>query len=356
MKAVPGPFPLVVTAEERKSSHSYQFDGPAVCVPLVSSTGHGHASINRLHFQEGRFALANIMLALLPRDPVLCNAEYLYWLLTARKDELLVPLMQGTSNVALREADVANVRITLPPPAEQVHVVKNIKKQFGKVDRVRRSLTSRDIELERLIIALAHRDDLSPVEKSSKGWRRVRLGEVMQPHSVPVSVRADQSYPNLGVLSFARGLFAKPPISGLDTSASILYRVKAGQAIYSRLFAFEGAYAYVAPEFDGLYVSNEFPTFTTSPEDMLAEFFFAYMKRPATWEAMKAGSKGLGDRRQRVQPETILKHELWLPPITEQRRIVSALAAHRAVAGDRTQEERLIALERSILNTELGLR
>ena len=35
-KAVPGKYPLVVTAIERKSNDTFQFDKPSVCVPLVS--------------------------------------------------------------------------------------------------------------------------------------------------------------------------------------------------------------------------------------------------------------------------------------------------------------------------------
>lgn len=34
-KAVPGEYPLVVTTAERKSSNSYQFEKPSVCIPLV---------------------------------------------------------------------------------------------------------------------------------------------------------------------------------------------------------------------------------------------------------------------------------------------------------------------------------
>jgi len=52
MKAIPGKYPLVVTAEKRKSCNTFQFDDEAVCIPLVSSTGHGHASIHRLHFES----------------------------------------------------------------------------------------------------------------------------------------------------------------------------------------------------------------------------------------------------------------------------------------------------------------
>ena len=67
-KAIAGDYPLVVTAEERLSSNEYQFDTKAVCIPLVSSTGHGHASLKRIHYQEGKFALGNILAAVIPND------------------------------------------------------------------------------------------------------------------------------------------------------------------------------------------------------------------------------------------------------------------------------------------------
>jgi len=39
--AEPGQYPLVTTGAERKTSRTFQFDTEAVCIPLVSSTGHG---------------------------------------------------------------------------------------------------------------------------------------------------------------------------------------------------------------------------------------------------------------------------------------------------------------------------
>ena len=57
MKAIPGEYPLVTTGANRRTCESYQFDTKAVCIPLVSSTGHGHASLNNIHYQEGRFCV-----------------------------------------------------------------------------------------------------------------------------------------------------------------------------------------------------------------------------------------------------------------------------------------------------------
>ena len=92
--AVPGEFPLVVTAVERKTCSTYQFDCEAVCIPLVSSSGHGKKSLNNVHFQSGKFA-------------------------QFYKDTVLVPLMKGAANVSLSMKDIASVEVPLPPIEKQ---------------------------------------------------------------------------------------------------------------------------------------------------------------------------------------------------------------------------------------------
>lgn len=46
-----------------------------------------------------------------------------------------------------------------------------------------------------------------------------------------------------------------------------------------------------------------------------------------------AGSKGLGDRRQRVQPAQVLAHRLWVPPLSWQERIVGLQAQMAELKG-----------------------
>lgn len=137
LKTLPGPYPLVVTAEFRRSADSWQIEGPAVCIPLVSSTGHGDAALHRVHYQEGKFALANLLVALIPKDAAICDANYLYHLLMAQKNSLLVPLMQGTANVSLKEKDIATVEIPLPPLVEQQHIVARVEELSAKIEEAR---------------------------------------------------------------------------------------------------------------------------------------------------------------------------------------------------------------------------
>jgi type I restriction enzyme S subunit len=151
-------------------------------------------------------------------------------------------------------------------------------------------------------------------------------------------VDPETEYPNLGLFSFARGAFEKPPIDGAKTSARTLYRVRAGQFIYSRLFAFEGAYAVVPSQMDGYFVSNEYPTFEHNGDRVLPTYLRWLFSVPAVWRDVAIGSKGMGDRRQRVHPEQVLAFAAPLPSLDEQRRIVARLDRMAALVEARRQE------------------
>jgi type I restriction enzyme S subunit len=161
-------------------------------------------------------------------------------------------------------------------------------------------------------------------------WPRVALGELMAPSGVAVRVSRELMYPNVGIYSYARGLFGKPPIDGARTSAGVLYRIRAGDFIYSRLFAWEGSYGLVDEEFDGHFVSNEYPSFSVDRQRLDPRFLKAYFGLPRVWQEIGAGSKGVGSRRIRVQPDKVIAHRIVLPPLAEQEAIVARLDALKA--------------------------
>jgi type I restriction enzyme S subunit len=155
----------------------------------------------------------------------------------------------------------------------------------------------------------------------------VALGEMLRLAMDGEPVDPERQYPNLGIYGFGRGVFTKPDIAGTATSAKTLYRVKSGQFIYSRLFAFEGAYSTVPAELDGYYVSNEFPTFDWMTEKAESRFVGWAFRYAPTWEAAARLGVGMGNRRRRVHPESLLAYRIPLPPLAEQRRIVARLDA-----------------------------
>lgn len=122
--ALPGPFPLVVTAETRSSADHFDFEGPAVMIPMVSSTGHGDASLKRIHFQDGQYAVGSILAVVHPKDSSVLSARYLHAYLSAFKDELLVSRMVGTANVSLTVAKIGDVPVPLLPIQGQQEIAE----------------------------------------------------------------------------------------------------------------------------------------------------------------------------------------------------------------------------------------
>lgn len=289
-----------------------------------------HFVMSQLFGWEGALALSSEDYAgkyLSPQFPTFrCNSakldrKFLGWV--TRRPDFWDQLGKKASGMGDRRRTLTpdallTSEIPLPPLSEQQRIVDLIEAFAGRIDEARGLRGEADAGADDLMIAMAHRRDLPDDVKQARGWVRRKLGECMQLSEEPVKVAVSESYPNLGIYSFGRGLFAKAPINGFETSASRLFRVKTSQFIYSRLFAFEGAYGVVGDEFDGCFVSNEYPTFDCRPDVMRPEFLAAYIQTPTVWRAVATGSKGLGDRRQRVHPDQVLNHELWLPPLAYQ--------------------------------------
>lgn len=150
MKAIPGPFPMVTLSDERRSHNSFQFDAKAVIVPLISSTGHGHASMKRVHYQEGRFALGSVLCALIPRSEGMVLAKYVHLYLSYFKDDLLVPLMKGSANVSLSISKLAGVSIHVPSIAVQHRIIAFEASMRAITERLEESMDQQTSLLTRL--------------------------------------------------------------------------------------------------------------------------------------------------------------------------------------------------------------
>ncbi|MEN1929470.1 N-6 DNA methylase [Luteimonas sp. MJ250] len=107
-----GPFPLFTSSVVPKRSGLAPYTGPAICIPIVSSTGHGHASIKGIHLAEGKFDAATITAVLTPKNSTIPVNEIYYYLL-AHKDELLVPLMRGATNKSLNTERLKELEVPL---------------------------------------------------------------------------------------------------------------------------------------------------------------------------------------------------------------------------------------------------
>lgn len=349
LKTPPGPYPLVVTAEFRRSADTWQIKGPAVCVPLISSTGHGDAALHRVHYQEGRFALANLLVALLPNNTDICDAKYLYHLLMARKDQLFVPLMLGTANVSLKERDIAEVEIPLPPLAEQRRIVARIEELAAQIHEARALRQQATTETEALRAAQAN--FIFSNSKLDK-WPKRRLDEIAEIRSGVTLGRQlvgkTIKLPYLRVANVQDGhlrLDEIKEVEVLETEAA------KWQLLEGDLLLTEGG------DWDklgrGTVWRNEIPNcihqnhifrVRTRIDEFIPEFLVAIIGSPVGkayfQEASKQTTNLASINQRQLKSFTVVQ-----PPIPEQRRIVAELDALHAEVDTLKRHQRETAAE-----------
>jgi len=136
-----------------------------------------------------------------------------------------------------------------------------------------------------------------------------------------------------GVKWYGEGLFEREAVLGADQSASRLNVLKSGRFIYNRLFAWKASFALVSGEFDGLFVSNEFPQFDISRSQVLPEYLLAWcLSRPFLERVGKASEGSAAVSRNRLKEVSFLEFDLLLPALDVQGEICGRLSKRLAEA------------------------
>lgn len=319
--ATAGRFPLVTTGEQHRSHSEAHFSGDAVCIPMVSATGHGHASIKRLHHIQGDFAVGSILCACVNRQPNLVAARYVYYFLTASKERVLIPLMQGSANVSLKLSDIAGVKIPLPPLVEQRTIVGRLDALTGKTRDLAAHLDAIEAGADRLL-ALRFRDAVA-------GARYRPMGEVAPLVRREVTIEPEASYLELGIRSFGKGTFHKPAIFGIDVGTKRLFCIEPGDLLFSNVFAWEGAIAIAKPEDAGRFGSHRFMTCVVDQQIVHAEFLRYYLLSPEGLEKVRVASPGGAGRNRTLGVEKLREITVPVPPLVTQHMLTDLQARVR---------------------------
>lgn len=176
-------------------------------------------------------------------------------------------------------------------------------------------------------------------------WPKVALGDLLTVVNRFDAVTPESAYPLLGVRLEGNGAFLRETVLGTETSATRLNRVRQGDFIYSRLFAWRGAFGLIGPDLDGTYVSNEFPIFVAQPERISVAFLSYWFRLPSVWRRVEEDCTGsTPTTRNRYKEQFFLSLKVPLPPLAEQQAIVSRLETLADKA--RQVNENLDAIER----------
>ncbi|EJB8581663.1 TPA: restriction endonuclease subunit S [Vibrio cholerae] len=139
-------------------------------------------------------------------------------------------------------------------------------------------------------------------------------------------VESGQVYRMLGMRSKIGGPFIRETKSGSEISAAKLNKVKAGDFIYSRLFAWQGSFGLIPEEMDGCYVSNEFPLYELDTSKVIPEYLVYWFGLPHVQKMVEADCSGsTPGTRNRFKEIFFERLDIELPSIEQQKSIVKSI-------------------------------
>lgn len=339
----PGPYPLVVTAERWRTSAEYQFDGEAVCIPTISSTGHGDASLKRVHFASGKFALANLLVAAQVTRPDLLSTRYLYLYLSAFKDQLIVPLMTGTANVTLKPRDLLHLPLRLPPLVVQRRVVDLV----DAVDTYATAAAARAAAAQAIRSAL-----LAELLVGGDGWVATDLGSVAEWFSGGTPKAGTREFYEEGTVPWVViGDLNDGPITSTATKiteaglAEIGGRTAPPGSVLVSMYGTIGRLGIAETDL----ATNQAIAWGVVSDSVLPEYLFLWL----SFTQPELDAKARGATQRNINRRIIRDHHILVPALAEQQRIVDLAGAAEDEA-DRAAEAEEAALSlRSALLDEL---
>ncbi|MGW9417515.1 hypothetical protein ACWGRS_07595 [Cellulosimicrobium funkei] len=243
---------------------------------------------------------------------------------TVRWDGFVDQLARSTNGLGQRRQRVAPERFEAARvPLPDLHTQRAIAARLDRVDRA-----SRQVEAHGGLAASAGGRVLAA---ALDGAPPARIGSFLTRRTESVEVVDDARYAMLGMRNRGRGAFDAGTLSGSETKYPRLSRVRAGDLIYLKLGAWEGAFGIVPGELDGRHTSPEFITYEIDSGKVDRDFLEALVTWESFAERVGGVSKGTNLRRRRLNPETFEGLTTPLPSIEVQREAGRRLAVLRRV-------------------------
>lgn len=160
--------------------------------------------------------------------------------------------------------------------------------------------------------------DLSNIKLSE-----IKIGNVIKRIDRKETILPNEEYNLLGVSLAGRGPFLRETKMGIEIGATSLNKVLKNDFIYSRLFAWKGAFGVIPDDLSGGYVSNEFPIYSVDESIILTDYLNLYFNRPYVWGEVEKYCKGTTKAsRNRFKEKYLLAMKIRIPSIEIQKDIL----------------------------------
>jgi len=213
---------------------------------------------------------------------------------------------QGSTNyAAIRPSEVLDYEIPLPPLTEQRRIVARIEELAAQINEARTFQKQAEIEEQRMLA--------SAFVSITGGVKRQSLGDVAPIIRRSVKIEATTDYRELGIRSFGKGTFHKPPINGLSLGTKRLFQIYPGDLVFNNVFAWEGAVAVAQPEDDERFGSHRFITCAPKAGICTSNFLCFFFLTKEGLSLLGEGSPGGAGRNRTLGVEALMRIPVPLP-------------------------------------------
>lgn len=237
-----------------------------------------------------------------------------------------VAASDGTTNRRyLQEDAFLQMAVPVPELTEQQAIVARLDALAEKTRQVEAHLDAVERDAEHLL-ALRFRDAVAdaPMRPMAEVAPLVRRDVVIDP---------ERSYTELGVRSFYKGAFHRRTVPGSDFSWQDLYRVQAGDLIFSNIMAWEQAIAIAQPEDDGCVGNHRMLTCEANVDIAVPGFLWYYFTTEEGFAKIYAASPGTAARNRTMTAPALMAIEVPMPSLAVQHtfdRLQAEIAALKA--------------------------
>ena len=155
--------------------------------------------------------------------------------------------------------------------------------------------------------------------------RRVRVGDVLSLHRVPVHIDEAEDYRQIGLYSWGKGFIHRPSCLGFELSKLRYFQIPAGALVLSNIQAWEAAVA-VSTEAEAEFIgSNRFLSYVPRTSDVDVRYLLHYFLSEPGLHQLRQASPGTQVRNRTLGQQLFERLEIPLPDVTEQRRIAARL-------------------------------
>lgn len=248
----------------------------------------------------------------------------------------------GTQSVIphISGGDIGRFRFLLPPLQEQRRIVDLVSALDGAIS------------------AAGAGTPLPAYHQMLEAWMSKPgrpLSDAVRRSEESVAVAPHATYRILGLLRSGEGFIDRGEVAGDSIAYSRMYAVRPDQLVYRKLTAWEGPISVSTDAEDGGWVSGEFPVFDIDPKILLPDLLRHVCRWPGLWHRISHLLVGSVHRRKRLNPGDLVRIEVPMPSLEEQRTACDVLDGLWVAATSLSAAtDRLHALRSSLLTVLLS--